>query len=456
MNEEKKHKSISELYESAKATILKNWDYCAGGVWQDTRTTWWISTVKVLNLTVRGFFNGDLQSKACAMTFRTLLAIVPLLALLFAIGRGFGLGDYLQQQILAYFPAQTEMLNKAFGFVDAYLAQASQGIFVGVGIIFLLYTLVSLLGSVEDVFNTIWNVSTQRSMFRKIIDYTAILLFLPILMIVLGGISIFMSTTVRELFDFGFLSPLLSWGLDMTSFVLTWLMFALCYALIPNAKVNFGKAFIAGIFAGTGFQILQWLFVTGQMYVAKYNAIYGSFSFLPLFLIWMQLVWLITFVGASLCYSSQNIFRHSFEDQIANISSSYRMKVTLAILTVIVQRFKTGAQPVTAEDIVKEYALPPQLVDESIAMLIKAGLVCNVVSGNDTCDSTVNLPCQLTHDTSVYTIGYVSRQLDNQGASDFIPGFAERFESVSDMVESIESTLVKDCENKPLSEIVIH
>lgn len=274
-----------------------------------------------------------------------LLAIVPALALLFAIGRGFGFQNILTTQLFGYFPSQQKALEAAFRFVDAYLAQASEGIFVGVGILFLLWTLISLVSSVEDAFNKIWGVKYGRSLWRKITDYTAIFLILPVLMICSSGLSIFMSTTLQEAVPLKFMSPAISVILDCATIVLTWLFFTGVYMLIPNTTVKFKNALMSGILAGVAFQVLQWLFVTGQLYVSKYNAIYGGFAFLPLLLIWMQLVWVICLSGAVLCYSSQNIFRFSFTSEVTDISALYRRKITLAIMAVVAKRFKMGLQP---------------------------------------------------------------------------------------------------------------
>ena len=137
-------------FDRLKQRVMNFWTYCAGGVWEDKRDTVKVNIVKTLNLTVRTFMSTDLQSKACAMTYRTLLAIVPALALLFAIGRGFGFQNMLQNQLYQYLPSQRRALEMAFSFVDSCLAQASEGLFVGVGIVFLLWTLISLLDSVKN------------------------------------------------------------------------------------------------------------------------------------------------------------------------------------------------------------------------------------------------------------------------------------------------------------------
>lgn len=435
----KKAEQFSEFIEKMQMRLMVIIAYCTDGVWRDSRNLWWVKIVKIGNLTVRGFLDGDLQNKACAMTYRTILAIVPFLAMVLAIGRGFGLGNDLQNELYQMFPSQYQALTTAFKFVDKYLAQSSEGIFVGIGIIFLLWTLVSLLNNVEDIFNKIWSIKSTRSLWRKLSDYTAILLILPILMICSSGLSIFMSTTLHNIFTFEFMSPVISFLLDSVSVVLSWLAFAGAYALIPNTRIKFQNALACGVLAGTGFQILQWLFVSGQMYVAKYNAVYGSFSFLPLLLIWLQLVWLITFIGARICFSSQNIMRFSFDSEVNHISPQYRTKVTMGVLTVIVQRFSNGQPPLTPPQIMTQYGLPAKLVDDIIAQLIEADLICRVAR-NKEADINI-LPVSLSHPLTTYSIGHVLKVLSDMGEADFIPNFENLFDNVVTQIDKVDDCL---------------
>ncbi|MBD5316287.1 MAG: YihY/virulence factor BrkB family protein [Bacteroides sp.] len=451
---DKKISKLSSLITRSVEWGKQAWEYYNNGVWQDSRHSWKVNLVKVVNLTVRGFTDGDLQSKACAMTYRTLLAIVPMLALLLAIGRGFGLQDYLQQELYAYFPAQRRVLDTSFRFVDSYLEQASEGLFVGIGIAFLLWTLISLLSNVEDVFNSIWGVKNGRTIWRKLSDYTAILLILPVLMICSSGITVLMSSTLKHLFDWNFFTPVLTTLLDSASVVLSWLAFAGAYMLVPNTRVKPLNALAAGVLAGTGYQVLQWLFVSGQMYVAKYNAIYGSFSFLPLLLIWLQLVWLITFIGAGVCYSSQNIFQFAFENQVNRISVNYRLKVQLAILTIIVKRFKNNEAPLTAEAIVRDYAIPPRLVTDLVNQLLEIGLVCHV-GPNDAGEEIKEWPLVPTHEPAWYSVGSAMDALLKHGVSDFIPDFSTRFASVDTLVDSIEQSVTRGKSDVELTSLTI-
>lgn len=446
-------KRPTPLSVRVRKRIMDIWSYCSEGVWEDHRDTLKVNFIKTANLTVKTFMDSDLQSKACAMTYRTLLAIVPALALVFAIGRGFGFQNILQNQLFTYFPSQHRALEMAFSFVDSCLAQASEGIFVGVGIVFLLWTIISLLDSVEEAFNQVWGVAVDRSIFRKATDYLAICIILPILMICSGGLQIFMSNAIQKLLPFDFVTPLLEFMLDSASVVLTWLFFTGAYMLIPNAKVKFKNAFPAGILAGTAFQILQWLFVSGQLYVAKYNAIYGSFSFLPLMLIWMQLSWLITLAGALVCSSAQNISMFNFSRQTRNISDNYRLKVTLAILSVILKRFTSAKRPLTPPEIASAYGIPAPLVLAVLERLVRCKLLIRVAPEDMHEFSADEQPIQPAMSISHYSCTYVIERLRNHGDKDFIPGFPDEFPGIITICDEIDTRLTTMKGDTLLSEL---
>ncbi len=406
--------------------IMRIWEYLSVGVWRDTRRDFKVSVVKTLNLSVRSFLSADLQGRACALAYRTLLAMVPALALMFAIGRGFGFQDVLESQLYSYFPSQKNALNAAFNFVDSYLAQASEGLFVGVGIVFLLWTMISLIGNVEESFNSIWRVRQGRTMVRKIIDYLAILLILPILMICGSGLSIMMSTTLKNLLPYSWSGTAVTGILDAASYVITWICFAMAYMFIPNTKVKITNALIAGVFVGTAFQALQWLFLTGQLYVSKYNAIYGSFSFLPLMLIWMQLVWLITLIGGVLCFASQNIGQFNFGDDVDRVSPEYKRCVILGIAAVICKRFAERKPPLNSSEIAEAYGLPAKLVAEIVILLQKVKVISFIAAPGELLEH----PLQPALEVSNLTVGEVMKRVLTEGSSDFIPGFNDSFAAV--------------------------
>lgn len=417
---------------------LSFYNYCYEGVWSDMRSTPFVKFVKTINLSLRAFFNGDIQTKACALTYRTMLAVVPALALLVAIGRGFGLQEVLERELIENVGSQREVLAKAFDFVDGYLNQSSEGIFVGVGIAMLLWTLISILSAVERVFNDIWGVKIGRSIWRKMTDYLAIFLILPVLMICASGITVFVSTNLERLLPFSFMSPLIKYMLDFASLVFIWLFFTGVYMLIPNTKVKFKNAFVAGVFAGTGYLILQWLFITGQIYVSKYNAIYGSFAFLPLLLIWLQLVWVICLAGGVICYASQNIFQYNFNNEVAKINTAYRLKIFVAVMTVIVKDFLSGQKPPTKSEIMLRFGLPSRLVASSVNFMIDAGLLLRVVNDEK---GTLYGYVPAT-DAEKITVSDVINRVRHQGFDNFIPDFQHTFADVIKVVDKAEMAML--------------
>lgn len=422
---------LSRLIDLAKKTAK----YCYEGVWSDTRSGLIINVIKTLNLSVKSFFNADIQSTACAMSFRTLLATVPVLALLFAIGRGFGFASLMQTSLFNYFPSQREAIETGLKFVDSYLETASKGVFVGIGVIMLLWTLISLVSSGEAAFNKIWGVRKGRSFWRKLTDYTAIFLILPVLMISITGINVLMSTTLKSLMPYPEFSPLISTVLDITGVVLTWLFFTGVYILVPNTKVKFPNALLAGVISGTCFIVLQWLFVSGQVYVSKYNAIYGSFAFLPLLMLWLQFVWIITFAGAVICYASQNIFRYSFSSHISAISDNYRHKAVIAVMAVIIDKFKKHETPPDANMIAVEYGFPISLTSGILEDLLDIGVVAKVLVDRREQEFGYMPAVEI----GSLTVENLLAKLSANGAADFIPGFEKQFREISDAVDKWNS-----------------
>ncbi len=426
------------------------WTYLNTGIWSDPRRKWWINVLRTLNLSVNSFLNRDIQTQACAMTYRTMLAVVPALALLLAIGRGFGIQSVFQEELYRLFPAQKVAISYAMNFVDSYLSQASEGIFLGVGIVFLLYTLISLLGNVEDTFNLIWGQKTGRSIWRKISDYTAMLLILPVLMLCASGISLLLSSTLNAIFHFEFMTPVISLLLEAASWAMTFLFFAAVYMLIPNTKVKFFNALISGVFAGTGFLILQWLFVNGTLYVTKYNAIYGSFAFLPLMLLWMQLAWVICLAGAVICYSSQNVFAFSLDREVTGISDRYQAMVSLAISAIVTRRFIDGSGPATARDLMNYYDLPARLVTGITDRLCTAGIFNRVLIPEE----KEVYGFQLAVDPSTFTVGALASRLYTLGNKDFIPDFRSRFPGVISAFAKIESNFLQVSDSMLISSLI--
>ena len=210
--------------------------------------------------------------------------------------------------------------------------------------------------------------------------YSTILLEIPILMICSAGISLFMSSFVQDLMAANdrFFSPILLTILDYAPFFLTCFVFAGMFSLIPNTKVKFKYALISGFICGLIFRVLQYLFVGSQLYVMRYNAVYGGFAFLPLFMIWMYMTWLIIISGVVVTYSAQNIFRFTYSNQLNNISQRYSNRLSIYTFLIILSRFDKGEKPLTKYEMMIEYNLPIQLLSEVLGKFDDAGMISTV------------------------------------------------------------------------------
>jgi len=371
--------------------------------------------IKTIILAVRRFTTDRITDKAAALTYSTLLSIVPLLAILFAIARGFGFDHMMEEQVRSGLGSQEVATETILNFVESYLKQTKSGIFVGVGLVLLLWTVVNLTANIELTFNNIWQVKKQRTLYRKITDYFSMFLLLPILIVVSGGLTIFMSTMIKSMEGFVVLAPVMKFSVRMIPYILTWFMFTALYIFMPNTKVKFKHAFISGIIVGTTYQAFQFLYINGQISVTKYNAIYGSFAAIPLFLLWLQISWTICLFGAELTYAGQNIRNFNFEKDAKNISRRYRDFLSILIMSIICKRFEKGETPYSAEEISLEYRIPIRLTNRILALLQEINLVHETIADTKS-ENIMYLP---SIDINKINVALLLERIDTNGSEDF-------------------------------------
>ena len=326
--------------------------------------------LKAIIMTVRNTMELQLNVRAASLTYRTLLSLVPGLAVLFAVARGFGLLNIIKGQLSTYFPGQEEILLQVTEFIDNSLEHAQGGVFAGVGVIVLLYTVFILFSDIENNFNTIWQLSKGRTIQRRISDYFALIFIMPIFIVLNSALTIMISSSTVYFDAFSYiLNPLVTQVLNILPFFIIILVLTLLYKFMPNTKVKFVNALIAGFVAGTALQIFQLVYISGQLWITKYNAIYGSFAALPLLLLWMQLSWNIVLMGVELSFSLQNIRKFYFEKETKNISRRYNDFFTILIASLIAKRFATEKSPLTVDEISEKHAIPIRLTNQIIDLL---------------------------------------------------------------------------------------
>ncbi len=368
--------------------------------------------IKTFILAIRNIDGSQLFTKASALTYSTLLSIVPLLAVLFAIARGFGFQNIVKTQLFSYFAGQEEILNKAMAFIDKSIEYAQGGIFLGIGVILLLYTVINLLSNIEDNFNNIWQIKKGRTYFRMFTDYLALIIIAPVFLICNAGLTIILSTTAEQQYLLGLvISPFMK----VIPYLLTILLFTLLYVYIPNTKVKFRSALLGGVFTGICFQIFQMLYINGQIWIAKYNAIYGSFAALPLLLLWLQLTWFLVLFGVQLSFAFQNVNKFSFEHETSNISRRYKDFIALLIMTLIVKRFEKGLPPYTADELSENYKIPTKLTGDTLFYLQQIGII--VETPTDDALVPAYIPAL---DINHISVSYLFEKIDKYGSEDII------------------------------------
>jgi membrane protein len=373
------------------------------------------NALKVGTLSIQEFIQNRIVSKASALTYNTLLSFIPLLAILFAIARGLGFATLMESQFRSGLEGQSQAAEIILSLIDSYLSHAKSGVFIGVGLVMLLWTVISLTNNIERTFNSIWQVKKPRSFYRKITDYLSVLLLLPVLIVLSGGITVFLSTLAKSTDEFVVLAPLVKTAVRLLPYLLTWATFTALYVFIPNTRVKLRFAIVPGLLAGCAFQGLQYAYIGSQIWVSRYNAIYGSFAAIPMFLLWTQLAWEICLLGAQLSYVAQNLNNFAFSKETAHISRRYHDFLCLLVMSRICQRFEKGEAPYTAEALSDEHKIPIRLTKKILYELQDVHLLRETPSEDDE-DNTAYLP---STDLSQLNVSLLLRRLNEAGSENF-------------------------------------
>jgi membrane protein len=412
-----------------------------------------INQLRVIALAVRGFQENSCNFRASALTFFSLLSIVPVIAMMFGIAKGFGLEERMKTEILTRFEGQKEMADKIITFANSLLENAKGGLIAGVGVIILIWSVMKVLGNIEHSFNIIWGVKKSRSFARKFSDYISLVLICPILMIVAGSATVLVSSQASLLLEkITFLKsvgPLLLVPLKILPYCTLWLLFTFIFVFMPNTKVKLKSALAAGIFAGTLFQIVQWAYINLQIGAAKYSAIYGSFAALPLFLIWLQTSWLIILFGAEIAFAVQNVQTYEFEPDCLSVSQKYKNLLSLIVTKLIINKFCSGESPVSADTISKSLGIPIRLVRQILYELVESSVISEINKGEE----SKEVLYQPARDVEMFTIKYVLDALEQRGNSEIPVNDSEELKKLSSNLSKLDEMIEKAPYNIKLKNI---
>ena len=381
--------------------------------------SFFLKQLRIIVLAVRGFDEDRCQLRASALTFYSLLSIVPVIAILFGIAKGFGFQEVLEKDLLEKFSAHEAVLVQAMEFAKSLLETTQGGLIAGIGLVVLFWTVIKVLGSIERSFNNVWGVKKARPWSRKFTDYIAVILIAPILFLLSSSITVFITSQVTFITErfalLGFFSSLIFFLLKLLPYCIVWILFTFIYIFMPNTKVRFTSGLVAGIVAGSIYEMVQWGYITFQVGVAKYNAIYGSFAALPLFLGWLQVSWLVVLFGAEISFSHQNVDTYEFEPDCLHVSVALKKLLSLRIVHLLVKNFSAGKAPLAASAIVHTLEVPIRLVRQMLFELVESGILSEVAT-----QENEEPAYQPGRDSDSLTIQYVIDALEKRGV-DTIP-----------------------------------
>lgn len=408
--------------------------------------------LRILILTGKNYLKDDIGIKASALTYYSLLSIVPVLALIFGVAEFFGLKETLQEKLKIFFTGQEVVMQKTYEFAQTMLSTAKGGVIAGIGLLFLIYTIMRLFYSIEESFNLIWRVKRGRSWLRVLTDYLLLIILGPFILIFSVSFNVFINaqlTGLAQTFDFmHYLSPAIGFLLKLIPYVLIWLLFTLLYIIMPNTKVSFRAALIAGVLGGTIYQIVQWGYINFQVGVSRYNAIYGSFAALPLFLLWLQISWTIVLLGAEFSHAYQNIHKYGYDNKMLKLTTYSNNKLRVHIAVLIVKHFKEYEGGLALKKITGQISLPVRFIISLLEDLLQAGVISEVK--RDLSEERFFLPAI---DIKKMTIRYVIEKLEMSGGDELSINKFKSMKELDHKLKSLAEEMTKSPSNKLLYEI---
>jgi len=416
------------------------------------RKSFWITQLRILLLAVRRFYDDRCELRASALTFYSLLSIVPVVAMAFGVAKGFGFDKLLEAQILAKLEGQPEVADQILSFSRSMLENTKGGAIAGVGVAVLFWSVVKVLGNIESSFNDIWGVKKSRALGRKLADYLSVVMICPFLLIAASSMTVLLTTQVTAMVErlsfLGQAAHVIIFFLGFLPYAVIWLLFTFIYVFMPNTPVQIKSGIWGGIVAGTVYQIAQFAYIKFQIGVASYGAIYGSFAALPLFLVWLQLSWLIVLFGAEVSFARQNVAAYEFEADCSNLSQFFKRLVALVITHHCVKAFAQAQSAPTAEEISRELEIPVRLTRSTLFELTEAKVLSEVCR-SERADITYQPGCPIDG----LTVAKVLMRLDRHG-EDVVPiAESKSLDRLRDIAKGFEETIEKSPVNLKIQDL---
>jgi membrane protein len=411
-----------------------------------------LRVLRIFVLSFREFASDQCSLRASALTFYSLLSVVPVFAMAFGVAKGFGMEKILKSKLLEHTQGQQEVMTRIIQFSENLLQSTHVGIIAGMGLVLLFWSVIQVLSNIESSFNDIWAIKKARSMGQKFTDYLALMLVAPVLFVTASSVSVFVISRVRmitqEVKGLEFIGPVFFFGLQLLPFAVFWGLLTYLYMFLPNGKIQFRSALLGGFVGGVAYQAVQWAYISFQLGASNAGAVYGTFAALPLFLIWLQTSWLIVLYGAELAFAHQNEARFEFEPDCLNASEEFKKLCALRIAQVCVNRFAAGLEPLSSEEIAAKLEMPLRLTNELLERLARAKLL-NMTQREDERERHY----QPARDIHEMTLQFVIREMEKAGTQDIPVAATPELENLRASLKAFDKTLRNLPENMLLKDL---
>ena len=354
-------------------TILWGTDLATLPGWQ----VWLIHVARITQAVIRDIAGGLPTLRAMGLVYTTLLSLVPLLAVSFSILKGFGVHNQVEPMLLSLLEPlgekSIEITEKIIGFVD----NVDVKVLGSLSLVFLIYTVISLLTKIEQALNHTWRIKQYRGLVQRISEYISIIMIGPVLIFTAVGISASISNsavanTLASMESLGFLITIAS---KVTSFLLIVIAISFIYILVPNTKVRLTSAITGAVVAAILWRLTGWVFKSFIAGSTNYSAIYSSFAVLIVFMIWMYLSWLILLIGATVSYYHQHPERTSSRHQVLRLSSRLREQLGLLVMLHVGQSFHFNTEKLTERTLALKLDIAPEALSLVVNALLEEGLM---------------------------------------------------------------------------------
>ncbi len=410
-------------------------------------------TLRIFVLSIREFTTDQCSLWASALTFYSLLSIVPVLAMAFGVAKGFGLDKLLREKLMESAQGQEEVMGYIVNFSENFLQNTKGGLIAGIGLVLLFWTVIKVLTNIENAFNHIWGIKKGRTLGKKFTDYLAFMLIAPVVFVAGSSASVFIVSQIELITNkislIGFAAPLILAAVKVLPFLVFSGLLTYLYIFLPNGRIRFRSALLGGVVSGAVYQTVQWVYIHFQIGASNAGAVYGTFAALPLFLVWLQTSWLIVLYGAELAFAHQNEDNFEFEPECRKVSYEFKKLVALRIMQVYVTRFAEGQPPLSAHDLADRLDLPIRLTQQLLDHLCESGLL-NAVPGAE--DERERL-YQPARDVSDMTVQSVLRDMARSGTADIPLEETPQMEKLRLTLEAFDRALLSHPSNTPLRDI---